>query len=127
MSARDEIVLSTKLNLPTREEAKLYYSISEVAEMFEVNTSLLRYWEEQFPMLKPKKSRAGVRKYTIDNIDQIKLIYYLVKEKGMTLKGARHKLTVNKETTLNRADLLSRLNCIKTELLAMRSELDKRL
>ena len=126
MLFRSKVVLSTKLNLPTKEGAKLYYSIREVADMFEVNTSLLRYWEYQFPSLKPQKTRAGVRKYTLDDIEHIKLIYYLVKEKGMTLKGARKKLTVNKETTLKRAELLSRLNAIKAELLSMREELDRR-
>ena len=126
MKTNNEIVLSTQLNLPTKENAKLYYSIREVADMFEVNASLLRYWERMFPMLKPKKNRSGIRKYTLEDIDRIKLIYYLVKEKGMTLKGARQKLTVNKETTLNRVELLSHLNQIKAELLAMRKELDRR-
>ncbi|HJD91104.1 MAG TPA: MerR family transcriptional regulator [Bacteroides coprosuis] len=107
-------------------EMKLYHSISEVAEMFKVNESLLRYWEKKFPTLKPKKNRRGARLYMKEDIERIELIYHLVKVKGMTLAGARKKMTHNKEVTLSCFDLLQHLKNIKAELLAMRKELDQR-
>ena len=73
-------------------ELKLYYSISEVAKMFDVNESLLRFWEKEFPIIKPKKNAKGTRQYRKEDIENIRLIYHLVKEKGMTLLGARQKL-----------------------------------
>ncbi|HRX27767.1 MAG TPA: MerR family transcriptional regulator [Saprospiraceae bacterium] len=79
---------------------KLYYSISEVAEMFDVTTSLIRYWEGEFPSLKPKKNRSGDRQFTKKDIDNIAQIYALVKEKGYTLDGARRALkSENKNST----------------------------
>ena len=71
--------------LNTNKELKLYYSISEVAEMFDVNESLLRFWEKEFPQIKPRKTSGGTRQYRKEDIETIKLIYHLVKEKGMTL------------------------------------------
>ena len=71
---------------------KLYYSIGEVAEMFKVNTSLIRFWEKEFDVIKPKKNKEGNRFFTKKDIDNLHLIYHLVKEKGMTLSGAKKKL-----------------------------------
>ena len=71
---------------------KLYYSIGEVADMFNVNTSLIRFWEKEFDVIKPKKNKKGNRFFTIQDIENIKLIYHLVKERGMTLSGAKKKL-----------------------------------
>ena len=68
---------------------KIYYSISEVAQMFNVNESTLRFWEKEFPQLNPKKAGRGVRQYKAEDIEVVKLIHYLVKERGMTLPGAR--------------------------------------
>ena len=70
----------------TNKELKLYYSISEVARMFGVNESLLRYWEKEFPIISPKKVGGNIRQYRKEDIENIRQIYYLVKEKGMTLK-----------------------------------------
>ena len=78
-------------------DLKLYYSISEVAQMFDVNESLLRFWEKEFPQLSPKKGSRGVRQYRKEDIETVKLIYHLVKERGMTLPGARQRMKDNKE------------------------------
>ena len=78
-------------------ELKMYYSIGEVARMFNVNESLLRYWEKEFPIISPKKAGGNIRQYRKEDIDNIRLVYHLVKEKGMTLQGAKQHLKYNKE------------------------------
>lgn len=110
------------LNL--NKDLKLYYSISEVARMFDVNESLLRFWEKEFPAIKPKKNSKGTRQYRREDVETIGLIYHLVKEKGMTLPGARQKLKDNKENTVQTYEIMTRLQGIKEELLAMKKELD---
>lgn len=105
-------------------ELKLYYSISEVAQMFDVNESLLRFWEKDFPQLKPKRAGRGVRQYTKEDIEQVKLIYHLVKERGMTLPGARKRMTNQKETTERNFEIVERLKSIRQELVGMRDALD---
>lgn len=99
--------------LKADKELKLYYSISEVAKMFGVNESLLRYWEKEFPMIAPKKAGGNIRQYRNEDIENIRLVYHLVKEKGMTLAGAKQRLKMNKETTMNTAEILERLKEIK--------------
>lgn len=103
---------------------KLYYSIAEVAEMFGVNPSLLRFWEKEFPQIAPRTNRRGVRQYRKEDVEQIGLIYHLVKEKGMTLSGARQRLKDNKENTIRNYEVINRLKAIKDELLSIRKELD---
>lgn len=103
---------------------KLYHSISEVAKMFNVNESLLRFWEKEFPIIKPRKNAKGTRQYREEDIESIRLIYHLVKEKGMTLSGARQKLKDNKEGTIQTMEIIERLKSIKEELLLMKKELD---
>ena len=103
---------------------KLYYSIKEVAQLFDVKESLLRYWEKEFPMIAPKKAGGNIRQYTKEDIDNIRLIYHLVKEKGLTLDGAKRRLKQNKGDTVKTADIVKRLTEIKKELLSMRKELD---
>ena len=111
-------------NKPDKDH-KLYYSIGEVAQMFGVNESLLRYWEREFPQITPKKNKRGTRHYRKEDIETIKLIYHLVKEKGMTLPGARQRLAAtNKESTERNFQIISRLKEIKEELLAIKKELD---
>lgn len=105
-------------------ELKLYYSISEVARMFDVNESLLRFWEKEFPQLNPKKAGRGVRQYRKEDIDTVKLIYHLVKERGMTLPGARQRMKDNKEATLRNFEIVERLKNIREELVGMRDALD---
>lgn len=110
------------LNL--NKDLKLYYSIGEVAQMFDVNESLLRFWEKEFPIITPKKNSKGTRQYRKEDVENIRLIYHLVKEKGMTLQGARQKLKNNKENTVQTYEIITRLQRIKEELLAMKKELD---
>ena len=112
--------------LRTDKELKLYYSISEVARMFDVNESLLRYWEKEFPMIAPKKTGGNVRQYRKEDIENIRLVYHLVKEKGLTLPGARQRLKDNKEATVRNYEIVNRLKGIKEELLAIKKELDGR-
>lgn len=108
----------------SEKKLKLYYSISEVAKMFNVNESLLRFWEKEFPIIKPRKNGKGTRQYREEDIENIRLIYHLVKEKGMTLPGARQKLKDNKEGTVQTLEIINRLKNIKEELLQMKKELD---
>ena len=112
--------------LHTDKELKLYYSIAEVADMFGVNPSLLRFWEKEFPQISPRTSGRGVRQYRKEDVETIGLIYHLVKEKGMTLPGARQRLKVNKETTIKNYEIINRLKGIIEELLAIKRELDGR-
>lgn len=110
--------------LNTDKNLKLYYSISEVAAMFGVNESLLRFWEKEFPQLCPKKAGRGVRQYRKEDIDTVKLIYHLVKERGMTLPGARQRMTDNREATLRNFEIVDQLKSIREELVGMRNALD---
>ena len=98
-------------------DLKLYYSISEVAQMFDVNESLLRFWEKEFPQLSPKRGSKWVRQYRKEDIETVKLIYHLVKERGMTLPGARQRMKDNKENTLRNFEIVDRLKAIREELL----------
>lgn len=95
---------------------KVYYSIGEVAGMFGVNTSLIRFWEQEFDIIKPHKNKKGNRQFTKADIDNFHLIFHLVKEKGMTLKGAQMKLRENKEETEKNFEVVKRLKSIKEEL-----------
>lgn len=102
---------------------KLYYSIKEVAAHFDVNESLLRFWETEFKEIKPRKTEGGSRQYTKADIETIELVYYLVKEKGLTLEGARQTLKVKKDEETRRMEVLRKLQNIKTELNDLRAEL----
>ena len=99
------------VNLPD----KLYYSIGEIAEAFDVKTSLLRFWENEFEVLSPKKNKSGTRKYTPKNVETIQLIYLLVKEKGMTLEGAKKQINQKSKLVIQQ-DILIKLEEIKSEL-----------
>ena len=111
--------------LKKNKDLKLYYSVSEVAEMLGVSESLLRFWEKEFPQITPKKAGRGIRQYRKEDIDTLKLIYHLVKERGMTLQGARQRLeTNNKSQTDSNFELLERLRAIRVELVGMRDALN---
>ena len=111
--------------LKKNKDLKLYYSVSEVAEMLGVSESLLRFWEKEFPQITPKKAGRGIRQYRKEDIDTLKLIYHLVKERGMTLQGARQRLeTNNKSQTDSNFELLERLRAIREELVGMRDALN---
>ena len=103
---------------------KLYYTIGEVAEMFKVNTSLIRFWEKEFDIIKPHKNKKGNRLFTPKDIENFHLIFHLVKEKGMTLSGANKKLKENKEDTVNNFEVVTRLQQIKVFLTELRDNLD---
>jgi len=103
---------------------KLYYSIGELAEMFDVNASLIRFWEKEFDIIKPRKNKKGNRLFTKTDVENFHIIYHLVKERGMTLKGAQRKMKENREDTLNNFEVVKSLNNIKSMLLEIRDELD---
>jgi len=103
-----------------KEITKLYYSIGEVASMFEVNNSLIRFWEKEFSIIKPKKNKKGNRYFTPKDIDNFKIIFHLVKERGYTLDGAKKKLRENKEDTIKNVEIVSQLQAIRAELVAIR-------
>jgi len=107
------------------DEKRLYYSIQEVADHFAVNVSLLRFWEKEFENIHPKKTAGGTRQYTRDDIRELEIIYHLVKEKGMTLEGARQTLKSNKDDQTKRAEAVTRLTDIKKELLLFEEEFDQ--
>ena len=108
----------------TSKDLKMYYSISEVAKMFNVNESLLRYWEKEFPIIAPRKAGGIVRQYRKEDIENIRLVYHLVKEKGRTLQGAKQRLKANKEKTIQTAEIVDRLKQIREELVNLRNSLD---
>ncbi len=103
-------------SIDTQNLDKLYYTIGEVAEMFEVSRSLLRYWENEFSFLTPRKNRKGDRLFTKENIQQIQIIYTLVKERGFTLEGAKQELRKEKGTLSEQIDLVDRLKSVYQRL-----------
>lgn len=103
--------------------AKLYYSIGEVSEMFGVNASLIRFWEKEFSNIKPKKNKKGNRLFRQQDIEQLKLIYHLVKERGFTLEGAKKKLRENKTETVNQFEMVQSLQKIRSFLIELKEEL----
>lgn len=102
---------------------KLYYGIGEVARAFDVNTSLIRFWEKEFDALQPKKNAKGNRKFTPQDITNLKLIFHLVKERGFTLEGAKIHLKENKRKTLTNFELIQKLERVKTELTRIKEQL----
>jgi DNA-binding transcriptional MerR regulator len=112
------------LALNKNKNLKLYYSIGEVASMFGVTETLLRFWEKEFPSIKPRKAGRGIRQYTRDDIDVIRKIHYYVKEKGMTLEGARQALKENREGTDVKIEVLDRLKSIRDELQEISKEMN---
>ncbi len=105
------------------EITKLYYPIGEVAEIFGVNTSLIRYWEKEFDILKPRKNRKGNRLFTKKDLENLKIIYHLVKEKGYTLDGAKLKLKNNKSDVLQNQQIIDSLQSIKSFLIQIKDDL----
>jgi len=107
------------INLPD----KRYYKIGEVAKAFNVNASLIRFWDKEFDVIKPKKNNKGNRMFTPDDIKNIQMIYHLVKEKGFTLDGAKNKLKSNPEKIKDDHNIISRLESIKGELIKIKNQL----
>ena len=102
---------------------KVYYSIGEVAELFDVNASLIRFWEKEFDILKPMKNKKGNRLFTPKDLDNLRIIYHLVKERGFTLQGAKDKLRENKEDVVNKVEAIDSLNRIKGFLLEIKEQI----
>ncbi|WP_396167259.1 MerR family transcriptional regulator [Flavobacterium sp.] len=102
---------------------KLYFSIGEVAEAFGVNASLIRFWDKEFDILKPKKNAKGNRMFTQEDVKNLQLIYHLVKERGFTLEGAKTHLKEGKKKTLDKFDIVSKLEGIKAELTNIKNQL----
>ena len=99
---------------------KIYFKIGDVADRFKVNTSLIRYWEQEFKLIKPKKSKKGTRLFTRKDIDNFEIIYHLIKEKGMTIHGAKSYLKMKKDNAsmenLNIINTLKRTKLLLTEV-----------
>ena len=102
---------------------KRYYKIGEVAKAFSVNTSLVRFWEKEFDIIKPKKNAKGNRLFTQEDIKNFKLIFNLVKERGFTLDGAKQKLKKNPESTFDKQEIITRLETVKAELVKIKNQL----
>ena len=98
--------------MDTNEIEKRYYTIGEAALLLDVNTSLVRFWENEFDILKPKRNKKGNRLFSLKDVENLKLIYHLVKERGFTLEGAQKKLRDNKEDTAKNAVVVEKLKMI---------------
>ena len=102
---------------------KRYYSIGELAKAFDVNASLLRFWDKEFDILKPRKNAKGNRMFTPEDVKNIQLIYHLVKERGFTLEGAKIHLKEGQKKTLDKYEIISKLEGLKNQLLAIKEGL----
>lgn len=107
------------LNLPE----KRYYSIGELAKAFDVNASLIRFWDKEFDILKPKKNAKGNRMFTPEDVKNLQLIYHLVKERGFTLEGAKTHLKEGQKKVLDKFEIISKLEGIKAQLVQIKEEL----
>ncbi len=104
-------------------DMKVYYTIGEVSEMFNVNTSLIRFWEKEFDIIKPQKNKKGNRLFTQLDVDNFHLIFHLVKEQGYTLQGAKDRLKNNREGTEKNHEIIKSLSKVKDFLLSIKEEL----
>ena len=102
---------------------KRYYSIGEIAKAFEVNASLIRFWDKEFDILKPKKNAKGNRMFTPEDVKNLKLIFHLVKERGFTLEGAKTHLKEGQKKTLDKYEIINKLETIKTQLTNIKNQL----
>ena len=109
---------------PVTNKQKLYYTIGEVSDMFNVNQSLLRYWETEFKTINHKRSPKGTRYYSQKDIEEIKLIHYLLKERKMKIEGAKQVLKHKRESTVRSQQVVERLKSLRSELIAIMEELE---
>lgn len=123
---RTTVKYMTDMALNTNKDLKMYYSIKEVAQELSVTETTLRYWESVFPQVSPYKGANGVRRYTKEDIKTLRTIYHLVKERKLTLAGAKKQLkgSGTKETAETNSEVIDRLKAIKEELLGIKQELD---
>jgi len=106
-----------------KEIEKVYFTIGEVAEEFNVATSLIRFWETEFDILSPKKNKKGNRQFTKTDIKKLRLIYNLVKERGFTLQGAKEMLKNNPEELQSKMEMIESLENVKNFLIKLKEEL----
>ena len=106
-----------------KEIEKLYYTIGEVAAILDVNTSVLRYWEKEFDVLKPKKNSNGDRFFTKEDVEKTKLIYHLVREKGYTIEGANARLKTDIDVMQKKFKLIERLRKVRGFLEELKGEI----
>jgi DNA-binding transcriptional MerR regulator len=106
-----------------KEDEKLFYSISEVATLFEVNASLIRFWEKEFELLKPAKTKKGNRQFTKSDIETFRMIHHLVKVKGYTIQGAKDKLRSGKDDAAKEAQMIQSLTRVREFLVELRKQL----
>jgi DNA-binding transcriptional MerR regulator len=118
--------VTNKIALPYKEKniEKLYYTIGEVATLFKVTTSLIRFWENEFELLAPKKNKKGNRQYTQEDIDNLRLVYTLVKEKGYTLQGAKEILKTEKTKVKSSTEMQDSLIKVRAFLVDLKKYLD---
>ncbi len=102
---------------------KRYFSIGELAKAFNVNASLIRFWDKEFDILKPRKNAKGNRMFTQEDVKNLQLIYHLVKERGFTLEGAKTHLKEGQKKTLDKFEIINKLESIKAQLLSIKNEL----
>ena len=111
------------MNLGMKKNKKLFYQIGEIAKELNVNVSLIRFWEKEFEILKPKKNKKGNRLFTQKDYDNLKIIYHLVKERGFTLSGAKRKLNENKEDKTDNLGIVKHLKEIRKFLVELKEQL----
>ena len=107
------------VNLPE----KRYYRIGEIAKAFNVNPSLLRFWEKEFKEIQPRKKEGGARKYTPDDVNTLQKIYYLLKEKGLTIEGVKKQLKLKNLSEDSNLELIQKLEQLKSDLVQLRENL----
>ncbi len=106
---------------------KRFYKIGEVSEILEIPLSTLRFWEKNFTLIRPGRTPGGVRVYTPADIEKIRMVHYLVKDKGMTLQGAEQAIKSGKSTAVNKFQAIERLRQIRNELAELKEAIDYRL
>ena len=111
------------LDFDIDKSTKIYYSIGEVSNMLNVNTSLIRFWEKEFDILKPKKNKKGNRQFTKEDVKNYYLIYHLVKERGYTLNGAKEVLKTSISEVKNQKEIVDKMTKIKSFLLNLKLQL----
>jgi DNA-binding transcriptional MerR regulator len=111
--------------MPYKEKAieKKYYAIGEVAGMFNVATSLIRFWEGEFDLIKPKKNRKGNRQFTKEDIENVKIIFHLVKERGFTLQGAKDMLKSNSDQLKDKMEMMDSLTKVRAFLIDLKKNI----
>lgn len=106
-------------------QEKIFYTIKEVADLLGIKQSQLRYWEKQFVQVSPSRTEKGTRQYSKEDVEEIRLIHYLIKERRMTLPGARKKLKENRSNVVRTEEITTRLQTIRAELMRLKVEFDE--